>query len=129
MNHDDSQRGNSNRKPMSQNFNGRGGNYSPSASYNYSPGSGSHQQPSHHSHHPRRRSDRFKRESINYTDRIAKQNDVIIRLLKEIRDRLPPLDSRQDQASERGQGPQGEHAYQEQDFPADLQEDSAEDSE
>jgi hypothetical protein len=62
-------------------------NYSPSTSYNYGHQggyNGSMQQ------HPRRRADRFKRESINQSDRLVKQNDLIIRLLKEIRDRLPP---------------------------------------
>jgi len=39
---------------------------------------------------PRRRTDRFKRESINLNDKVVKQNDIIIRLLKDIRDRLPP---------------------------------------
>jgi len=69
-------------------------NYSPSTSYNYGHqggrqgggqgGYGGMQQ------HPRRRADRFKRESINLNDKVVKQNDIIIRLLKEIRDRLPP---------------------------------------
>jgi hypothetical protein len=60
-------------------------NYSPSTSYNYGHqgGYGGMQQ------HPRRRADRFKRESINLNDKVVKQNDIIIRLLKEIRDRLP----------------------------------------
>jgi hypothetical protein len=89
MGHDDSQRVNGNRRSLSQKFAEASGNYSPSTSYNYSPGSGGYQQAQHQSHHPRRRSDRFKRESINQYDRLAKQNDVIIRLLKEIRDRLP----------------------------------------
>jgi hypothetical protein len=60
-------------------------NYSPSTSYNYSPASGFNG-----GQHPRRRNDRFKRESLNMSDRTVKQNDLIIRLLKEIRDRLPP---------------------------------------
>ncbi|HEX2956883.1 MAG TPA: hypothetical protein VHO70_08620, partial [Chitinispirillaceae bacterium] len=37
----------------------------------------------------RRRPDRFKRDNYNHNDRLIKQNDIIIRLLKEIRDRLP----------------------------------------
>jgi hypothetical protein len=58
---------------------------SPSANYNYNSGNGySGQQ-----QHPRRRVDRFKRETINYSERIMHQNDLIIKLLKEIRDRLP----------------------------------------
>jgi hypothetical protein len=57
-------------------------NYNSNAGYNQGNGFGSQQ-------HPRRRIDRFKRESINYNDRMIRQNDSIIRLLKEIRDRLP----------------------------------------
>ena len=60
-------------------------NYSPSTSYNYSPAAGFNG-----GQNPRRRNDRFKRESLNMSDRTVKQNDLIIRLLKEIRDRLPP---------------------------------------
>jgi hypothetical protein len=59
---------------------------SPSTSYNYN-GNSSY---SNQQQHPRRRVDRFKRESLNSTDRLLRQNDIIIRLLKEIRDRLPP---------------------------------------
>jgi hypothetical protein len=61
-------------------------NYSPSTSYNYGHQGGYNGM----QQHPRRRADRFKRESINQSDRLVKQNDLIIRLLKEIRDRLPP---------------------------------------
>jgi hypothetical protein len=61
-------------------------NYSPSTSYNY----GHHGGYSGMQQHPRRRADRFKRETINQSDKLVKQNDLIIRLLKEIRDRLPP---------------------------------------
>jgi|SRR5271157_3245657 hypothetical protein len=61
-------------------------NYSPSTSYNYSPATGFNG-----GQHPRHRNDRFKRESGgSMSDRVVKQNDIIIRLLKEIRDRLPP---------------------------------------
>ncbi len=87
---DDSQRGGmpnvGNRKLSPQKYPEKMPNYSPSTSYNYSPATGFNggQQ------HPRRRNDRFKRETLNLTDRVVKQNDVIIRLLKEIRDRLPP---------------------------------------
>jgi hypothetical protein len=86
MNTDDSQRGNmgnpGNRPPK---YPEKMPNYSPSTAFNYSPATGFNggQQ------HPRRRNDRFKRESINLSDKVARQNDVIIRLLKEIRDRLP----------------------------------------
>jgi hypothetical protein len=74
-----------------------GQNYSPSANYNYNPGGtgqghlvgGGHggsnmQQP------PRRRQDRFKRDIHDYSDKIVKQNDVIIKLLKEISSKLSP---------------------------------------
>lgn len=79
-------------------------NYSPSTSYNYGhQGSynGGMQQ------HPRRRADRFKRESINLNDKVVKQNDIIIRLLKEIRDRLPPPPNQEQPlvpAADNGQG-------------------------
>ncbi len=33
--------------------------------------------------------DRFRRDPVNYTEKLVRQNDLIIRLLKEIRDRLP----------------------------------------
>jgi hypothetical protein len=67
--------------------------YSPSTSFNYNSNSS---YPS--SQHPRKRFDRFKRDgtgnsssgSSNGNERLMRQNDLIIRLLKEIRDRLPP---------------------------------------
>lgn len=63
---------------------------SPSSSYNFNSSSGYNQGNGlGGQQHPRRRIDRFKRESINYNDRMIRQNDSIIRLLKEIRDRLP----------------------------------------
>jgi hypothetical protein len=89
MNNDDSQRGNtvgsSNRNMGPQKYPEKMPNYSPSTAFNYSPGTGINggQQ------HPRHRNDRFKRESPGMSDRIVKQNDIIIRLLKEIRDKLP----------------------------------------
>jgi hypothetical protein len=61
-------------------------NYSPSISYNYSPQAGYN---GNSQMHPRRRNDRFRRESLNSNERVIRQNDIIIRLLKEIRDRLP----------------------------------------
>jgi hypothetical protein len=61
-------------------------NYSPSTTFNYGQQGGYNGM----QQHPRRRADRFKRESINLNDKVVKQNDLIIRLLKEIRDRLPP---------------------------------------
>jgi hypothetical protein len=90
MNNDDSQRMNMQnpamRKPMSTKYSEKKPNYSPSTSYNYSPQTG-HTGSS--PMNPRRRVDNFRRETPNSSDRIFKQNDIIIRLLKEIRDRLP----------------------------------------
>lgn len=91
MNIDDTQgpgNGPGNRKMGQPKYPEKMANYSPSMSYNYghqsSGGYGPMQQ------NPRRRTDRFKRESLNLNDKVVKQNDIIIRLLKEIRDRLPP---------------------------------------
>jgi hypothetical protein len=87
MSYNDSKRMDSNaHKPIRQGYENNG-NYSP-GSNNY----GSSGQSSFHAgnQHPRRRNDRFKRESLNNSDRLLKQNDTIIQLLKEIRDRLPP---------------------------------------
>jgi hypothetical protein len=76
------------RKPFTPN------RYSNSGGYNYSYNNQSQNQNqggyNGGQQHPRRRTDRFKRESLNVNDKIAHQNDIIIRLLKEIRDRLPP---------------------------------------
>ncbi len=88
MNSDDVPRGmpyQQNRKPSPSKY--QDTRYSPSTNYNYnynSNGGFSSQQ------HQRRRIDRFKKEGVNYNERIMRQNDLIIRLLKEIRDRLPP---------------------------------------
>ncbi|MGB7569171.1 MAG: hypothetical protein WBM07_15025, partial [Chitinivibrionales bacterium] len=90
MNNDDSQRMNMQnpgmRKPMAGKYPSKNPNYSPSASFNYSPQSGYN---GGGQMHPRRRVDRFRREALNTSERTIKQNDIIIRLLKEIRDRLP----------------------------------------
>jgi hypothetical protein len=61
--------------------------YSPSANYNYNyKGNGGFS-----SQQQRRRIDRYnKRDNGNSSERLLRQNDLIIRLLKEIRDRLPP---------------------------------------
>ncbi|MBN1131358.1 MAG: hypothetical protein JXA71_20395 [Chitinispirillaceae bacterium] len=58
--------------------------------------------------HPRRRADRFKRESLNVNDKIARQNDVIIKLLKEIRDRLPPPPPVSNETNDTAQKEQGD---------------------
>lgn len=65
------------------NFGERSQNYSPSVSYNYNPGGTQTNQ-----QHPRRRTDRYKRDMHNFNDRIVKQNNTIIKLLKEISDKL-----------------------------------------
>ncbi|HUI93904.1 MAG TPA: hypothetical protein VLX68_16795 [Chitinivibrionales bacterium] len=89
MNNDDSQRGNvlnpGNNRGMGQpKYPEKMPNYSPSTAFNYSPATGFNGG----GQHPRRRNDRFK-QPMGMNDRIVKQNDIIIRLLKEIRDRLP----------------------------------------
>jgi hypothetical protein len=90
MNNDDSQRMNMQnpgmRQPMAGKYPSKSPNYSPSTSFNYSPQSGYN---GGGQMHPRRRVDHFRRETVNTSDRTIKQNDMIIRLLKEIRDRLP----------------------------------------
>jgi hypothetical protein len=63
-------------------------NYSPSISYNYSPQTGYNGNTQMHSRR-RNNNDRFRREPTNSNERVIRQNDIIIRLLKEIRDRLP----------------------------------------
>jgi hypothetical protein len=40
--------------------------------------------------HQHKKIDRFRRDPVNYTEKLMRQNDLIIKLLKEIRDRLPP---------------------------------------
>ncbi len=73
-------------KQPGQKFNdNKGDNYSPSTSYNYQNG----KTRNNSKNLPRRRIDRYKRESIGSFDRLIKQNDTVIKLLKEIRDRLP----------------------------------------
>lgn len=92
MINDDSNRGNTNqpgRKPISP----KSHTYSPSSSYNYNHGNNyngngynsGYNNYNGQSQHPRRRT--FK--PMNLNDKIVKQNDIIIKLLKEIRDRLP----------------------------------------
>ncbi len=74
------------RKPMSGKYPEKSPNYSPSTSYNYSPQTG---YAGNSQMYQRRRPERFRREGPSPYDRLARQNDIIIRLLKEIRDRLP----------------------------------------
>jgi hypothetical protein len=73
-------------KQSGQKYNdNKNANYSPSTSYNYQNGKSR----SNTRNVPRRRIDRFKRESMGSYDRLIKQNDIMIKLLKDIRDRLP----------------------------------------
>ncbi len=103
MNSDELSRGMNNhytRKPMPSKYNDKNHNsYGSGQSYNY--GNQSYNGNSHYNNgnsynnnhnnqmNQRRRPDRFKRDNYNNNDRLIKQNDIIIRLLKEIRDRLP----------------------------------------
>jgi len=95
MNTDDGQRMNMQnhgmRKPMAQKYPEKNPNYSPSTSYNYSPQTGYNGGNSQTFQRRRPGQDRFRRDaSPNPNDKLLRQNDIIIRLLKEIRDRLPP---------------------------------------
>jgi hypothetical protein len=64
--------------------------YSPSSNYNYNYNSNS-VYPSQQQNFRRKMDNRFKRDGNgNNNERLMRQNDLIIRLLKEIRDRLPP---------------------------------------
>lgn len=67
-------------------YNGSAANYSPSTSYKYTNNNNSF---SNGQQQPFRRNDRFKRDTPNPNERLIRQNDIIIRLLKDIRDRLP----------------------------------------
>lgn len=108
MNSDELSRGTNNhytRKPMPSKYNDKSHNsYGPGQNYSY--GNQSYNGNSHYNggnsynngnsfnnhnnqQNQRRRTDRFKRDNYNNNDRLIKQNDIIIRLLKEIRDRLP----------------------------------------
>ena len=97
MNSDESSRNmhySSNRKSIQPKNQG----YSPSTNYNYNGNQSQHGNhgnfgnPNYGNPHPQRRKpNQFKRDNHWVSDRLAKQNDVIIRLLKEIRDRLPTL--------------------------------------
>lgn len=107
---DDPQRG---RRGKPRNFREKS-NYSPSASYNYGQNAGNFQS-SQQPHGPqRRRPDRQKPRSGNgggngagfgNVDKLIKQNDIIIRLLKEIRDRLPQAVEGNGRGSSRNEHP------------------------
>jgi hypothetical protein len=96
------------RKPFAPN------RYSNSGGYNYGYNNQNQNQGGYNGQqHPRRRTDRFKRESLNVNDKISHQNDIIIRLLKEIRDRLPPPATVTTEGVESGQ-PQEQNAKEQQ---------------
>jgi hypothetical protein len=63
-------------------------NYSPSVSYNYAPNSQQNRGQNQNYQQPMNRRYR-NNQTVNCYDRIIKQNDIIIKLLKDIRDRLP----------------------------------------
>jgi hypothetical protein len=78
------------RKPMGQKYgDANQGTYSPSSNYNYSQNGHGRNQGQNYQQPIRRRSDRFKKDFPNNNEKLLRQNDIIIRLLKEIRDRLP----------------------------------------
>ena len=75
------------RKSMATKYPEKNPNYSPSTTFNYSPQTGFNANPQTTSH---RRPEHFRKDaSGNTNDRLIRQNDIIIKLLKEIRDRLP----------------------------------------
>lgn len=96
MINDESPRGMNNQPNRKSNFpkySDKNYTYSPSTNYNYNHGANysgnGYNGNGYNGQHPRRRNDRYKRETVNSSERIVKQNDLIIKLLKEIRDRLP----------------------------------------
>ncbi len=92
--HDDSQRGGMYSNPRRQYSNyadNKSQNYSPSTSYNYNPAAGNMGNNGQMSQMQRRRPEqapRFKRETINYSEKLVRQNNIIIKLLQEISDKL-----------------------------------------
>lgn len=100
---EDSQWNNNREQNSTKNFTGRrhlvnkfnenkGSRYSPSASYNYNNNNnGQSRSQSPNAPHQKRRIERYKRDSGNSNEKIIKQNDIIIRLLKEIRDKISLL--------------------------------------
>ncbi|MDO5575625.1 MAG: hypothetical protein Q4F84_00985, partial [Fibrobacter sp.] len=106
--------------------------YSPSASYNYGNssqyGSSMSQSSQHHSRNKPQRPG-FNKGTSGKDDRLIKQNDMIIRLLKEIRDRLPEPEKCQDNVSEHIDDTREENiAVVEKDFNnVSEQDDTAED--
>ena len=68
-------------------------NYSPSSSYNYNPVKRNGNTATTNNHTgQRKRNDNGRYQRPNHFDKMVKQNDQIIRLLKEIRNRLPKIE-------------------------------------
>jgi hypothetical protein len=77
-----------NRFGSQENRYGQGENrYGQSPSYGYNKGGSAPYAAGQQ--HPHKKVDRFRREPVNYSEKLVRQNDLIIKLLKEIRDRLP----------------------------------------
>lgn len=99
MNGDDRSHFSANRKTGQQKSHG----YSPSSNYNYNSSQTQHSSHSNgnfsgsgsKTHHRKPGGGSFKRDSHSHggNDKLIKQNDIIIKLLKEIRDRLPEAKS------------------------------------
>lgn len=107
------------RKPMGQKYgDANQGTYSPSSNYNYSQNGHGRNQGQNYQQPIRRRSDRFKKDYPNNNEKLLRQNDIIIRLLKEIRDRLPePVQKVNDDAGVKNSAPEN---YSEQDQALDA---------
>ncbi|MBN1980526.1 MAG: hypothetical protein JW795_03280 [Chitinivibrionales bacterium] len=95
------------RKQMMSKYNdSKGGQYSPSSNYNYSQNgqnrgaNPNYQQPMHKQRYDRTNNNN--RRDFNYTllEKLTRQNDIMIRLLKEIRDRLSSEGTPADQSSD-----------------------------
>ena len=115
--------------------------YSPSMNYNYNGNQAQHGNHGNHGNsnfsnqqHQRRKPGQFKRDNHNSNDRLVKQNDIIIRILKEIRDRLPAPPAVEgdgeikDQYDETGVAEQDSSApvqTEESEVPSEQQEQSA----
>ncbi|KMQ50713.1 hypothetical protein CHISP_2396 [Chitinispirillum alkaliphilum] len=130
MFNDEHQRGTGNsvnRKRNSGRYNEKGNSFNSSYSYgnNYNSFNGQQQQ---NFAQPRRRSDRHKNGG-NSNDKLVKQNDLIIKLLREIRDRLPPLENQDDATSEAESTQQAQSETEEQQESSnDKKEETAEES-
>jgi hypothetical protein len=69
--------------------------YSPSVAFGNAQSNGNHHGNQQNSQYNRRRPDTVRRDMPNHFDKLVKQNDTIIKLLKEIRDELA-LQNRRD---------------------------------